>query len=193
MNIEKRYAYVIIALLVLITGILIVNAYTKPVTTGLATPSVMGHSVNEVEGAAISCQGDAGDGILDSCNLFYADPNYQFLTDAQKANARNRSVSYAGYAAYATTAGSVPFTRTPLCIVSSKNSIGTFLPALNMYRTVCGEHKFCFLAQMRVSISDWGNPVCELWYDSTLGGWLIQAGMSNEPDKGSTCAAYCFD
>jgi len=43
-NIEKRYAWAIIGLLVVITGGILINAY------GGNTPSVMGHTLEEVEG-----------------------------------------------------------------------------------------------------------------------------------------------
>ena len=48
MNIEKRYACIIIGLLVLAVGIFAVNAY------GGSQPSVVGHSAGEIEGAVVS-------------------------------------------------------------------------------------------------------------------------------------------
>ena len=47
LNIEKRYAYLIIGLLILGVGIIVVNAYNSAGTGG--TPSVMGHSVDEID------------------------------------------------------------------------------------------------------------------------------------------------
>jgi len=47
-NIEKKYAYSILGLLLILVGIVAVNAYAPGQT---ATPSVMGHTVNELEGA----------------------------------------------------------------------------------------------------------------------------------------------
>lgn len=44
-NIEKRYAYGIIGLLILVFGFLVVNAY------GTSTPAVFGHSAEEIEEA----------------------------------------------------------------------------------------------------------------------------------------------
>jgi len=44
-NLEKKYVYSIVGLLILIAGIFIVNAY------GGTQPSVMGHSADEVEGS----------------------------------------------------------------------------------------------------------------------------------------------
>ncbi|MEK6895304.1 MAG: hypothetical protein AABX48_02180 [Nanoarchaeota archaeon] len=51
LNIDKRYAYTIIGLLILIIGLLAVNAYTSDLKAG-ALPSSFGHSVNEIEGVA---------------------------------------------------------------------------------------------------------------------------------------------
>ncbi|MDO8468108.1 MAG: hypothetical protein Q7S56_04145 [Nanoarchaeota archaeon] len=51
LNIDKRYAYSIIGLLILVIGLLAVNAYTSDLKAG-ALPSSFGHSVNEIEGTA---------------------------------------------------------------------------------------------------------------------------------------------
>ena len=47
LNIEKRYAYLILGFLILGVGIIVVNAYNSAGTGG--TPSVMGHSVDEID------------------------------------------------------------------------------------------------------------------------------------------------
>ena len=44
-NIEKKYAYTILGLLLIIIGIVAVNAY------GTNNPPIFGHSINEIEGA----------------------------------------------------------------------------------------------------------------------------------------------
>jgi hypothetical protein len=48
-NVEKKYAFIIISLLVVIAGVVIGYAYNS----SPANPAVMGHSINEVDG--ITC------------------------------------------------------------------------------------------------------------------------------------------
>jgi len=56
-NIEKRYAYGIIGLLILVFGFLVVNAY------GTSTPAVFGHSAGEIEEADPTVPDSIKDGI----------------------------------------------------------------------------------------------------------------------------------
>lgn len=56
-KIEKRFAYIIIGLLVLIFGFLVVNAY------GGNQPSVMGHSAGEIDGV---CKSDGTDCLAET-------------------------------------------------------------------------------------------------------------------------------
>ncbi|MDO8467431.1 MAG: hypothetical protein Q7S56_00580, partial [Nanoarchaeota archaeon] len=50
-NLEKKYFYVLFGILVIVLGLLAVNAYTSDLKAG-ALPSSFGHSVNEIEGTA---------------------------------------------------------------------------------------------------------------------------------------------
>ena len=56
-NIEKRYAYIIIGVLILVFGFLVVNAY------GGTQPNVMGHSVGEIDGV---CRTDGTDCLAEA-------------------------------------------------------------------------------------------------------------------------------
>jgi len=56
-NIEKRYAYGIIGLLILVFGFLVVNAY------GTSTPAVFGHSAEEIEEADPTVHESVKDGV----------------------------------------------------------------------------------------------------------------------------------
>ena len=123
MNIEKKYAYAIIGLIILGLGILIVNAYNPGGTTN---PAVFGHSVNEIQGVARS-------GTLSSCAALkptgYTDSDY--VCGANYANTagsvvggipvNSKSAKYTGNGATGQTI-TVGFTPTFLIIFNQNNN-----------------------------------------------------------------------
>jgi hypothetical protein len=53
-----------------------------------------------------------------------------------------------------------------------------------------GQHAYCFLSEVQISLSDWGNPACKLG-PGPNGGWALSAGR--ESNSKALCGAYCVD
>lgn len=189
-NLEKKYFYVLFGVLIIILGLLAINAYTSDLNAG-SNPSVFGHSANEV--------------------MVQIGANQKTLQAAINSNDFNKSI----ISGQCTGTGS-GWTGLPVhYYVSTKDAIGqkslpecsgttitvsTFGGDVNTREINMGKHKFCALNYFQISDSDnsWGNPGCRIWWDGT--NWqliaianLIYNGQPVSNIKHAFCAAYCLD
>jgi len=143
MNIEKKYAYVIIALLVLVTGVLIVKAGIP------ATPNP-GHDVYSVAGAARTAEAQGY-----TCNVTGSIPTNWSASDFICGSA------YSQNSDYATTAGKVPFTIAPF---PPNETLYTQKAFYSNATWTADNQDFCSLANVAFEDQESGWASCVILY-----------------------------
>jgi len=131
LNIEKKYAYLIIGLLIILTGVLIVNASIP------ATPNP-GHDVYSVAGAARTTEAQGG-----TCGT---------LPEGWGAFDFVCGSAYSQKSDYATTAGKVAFTITPFP--------STPLHTTSSATTTASGQDMCFLSYVSLDDGNSGVGKC---------------------------------